>query len=159
MKNRFLQTLAILATFFVTGGTTMADNTHPNLSLMSNFAEQVFVNKDLSNLEAYMHIDYIQHNPFVEQGSDGFKSFFNNWFTAIPDFNYELKNIIANDDYIWVYGSYSGTHSNEWLGIPASHAAYQFDAVDIFLVENGKLAEHWDVMDLYSLFKQLGTIQ
>lgn len=136
----------------------MADN-KSNLSLMSEFAQQVFVNKELSNLSAYMHEDYIQHNPFVAQGSEGFKTFFNNWFTAIPDFNYELKNIIANEDFIWVYGSYSGTHSNEWLGIPASHAEYQFDAVDIFRVENGKLAEHWDVMDLYSLFKQLGTIQ
>ncbi len=136
----------------------MADN-NPNLTLMSDFAQQVFVNKDLSNLNAYMHKDYIQHNPSVAQGSEGFKIFFNDWFTAIPDFNYELKNIIANDDYIWVYGNYSGTHSNEWLGIPASNAEYQFDAIDIFRVEDGKLAEHWDVMDLYSLFKQLGTIQ
>ncbi len=158
MKERFFQTLAILATFVVTGGTSMADN-KPNLSLMSNFAEQVFVNKDLNNLGVYMHDDYIQHNPFVEQGSEGFKTFFNNWFSAIPDFNYELKNIISNDDFIWVYGSYSGTHTNEWLGIPASHAAYKFDAVDIFRVENGKLAEHWDVLDLYNLFKQLGSMQ
>lgn len=158
MKNRLLQTITLVTTLFVSGGTTMADD-NPNLSLMSDFAQQVFVNKDLSTLNQYMHEDYIQHNPFVAQGSDGFKDFFNDWFTAIPDFNYELKNIIANDEFIWVYGSYSGTHSNEWLGIPASRAEYQFDTVDIFRVENGKLAEHWDVMDLYSLFKQLGTIQ
>lgn len=158
MKNRFLQTITLVTAFFISGGTTMADN-KSNLSLMSDFAQQVFVNKDLSKLNQYMNEDYIQHNPFVAQGSEGFKTFFNNWFSAIPDFNYELKNIIANEDFIWVYGSYSGTHSNEWLGIPASHAEYQFDAVDIFRVEDGKLAEHWDVMDLYSLFKQLGTIQ
>jgi len=134
----------------------MAQNTqHDNLQLLSNFAEQVFVNKDLSALDQYMNTDYIQHNPFVEQGSAGFKAFFSDWFTAIPDFQYELKNIIANDDYVWVYGTYSGTHSNEWLGIPASQAAYQFDAVDIFRIEDGKLAEHWDVMDLHTLFQQL----
>jgi steroid delta-isomerase-like uncharacterized protein len=133
----------------------MADNTHPNITLVSNFAQQVFVDKDLSEITQFMRENYIQHNPYVEQGSDGFKRFFENWFTAIPDFQYELKNLIADDQFIWVYGRYSGTHSNEWLGIPATHVKYQFDAVDIFRVEDGKLAEHWDVMDLHTLFQQL----
>jgi predicted ester cyclase len=155
MTQRLIRTFILFTTLFVSGGTAMADNTNPNISLISDFAQQVFVNKDLNNLNQFMGEDYIQHNPYVEQGSDGFKRFFETWFTAIPDFQYELKNLIVNDDFIWVYGSYSGTHSNEWLGIPATQAEYQFDAVDIFRVEDGKLAEHWDVMDLYSLFQQL----
>lgn len=155
MKNRFIRSRTLLTALFFSGGSAMAENTNPNVTLISDFAEQVFVNKNLNNLKQFMHEDYIQHNPYVEQGSEGFKRFFQNWFNAIPDFQYELKNLIANDEFIWVYGSYSGTHSNEWLGIPATHAEYQFDAVDIFRVEDGKLAEHWDVMDLHTLFQQL----
>jgi len=158
MKHRFIRTLTLLAALFLSGGNAMAEITNPNITLISDFAQQVFVNKDLSNLNQFMHDDYIQHNPFVEQGSDGFKHFFETWFTAIPDFQYELKNLIVNDEFIWVYGSYSGTHTNEWLGISATQAKYQFDAVDIFRVEDGKLAEHWDVLDLHTLFQQLAPL-
>lgn len=125
---------------------------------MGRFAETVFVNKDLSTLDHYMDEAYIQHNPLVEQGLAGFKSFFGAWFSTIADFNYTLKKIIADEDHVWLYGTYTGTHTGNFLGIPATGKEYQFDAVDIFRIEDGKLAEHWDVLDVYSLFKQLGTI-
>lgn len=149
-------TFLLLVTLCMSGGKAMAaDKTEENLQLLGKFAEQVFIKKNLSDLDHFMHPDYIQHNPFVEQGITGFSEFFSQWFTAIPDFSYKLKNIIANDEYVWVYGTYSGTHSHSWLGIDATHQSYAFDAVDIFRVENGKLAEHWDVLDLHTLFKQL----
>ncbi len=43
--------------------------------------------------------------------------------------------------------------------IPASGRRFAIDAVDIFRVQDGQLAEHWDVMDVYGLFKQLGVLQ
>lgn len=130
-----------------------------NQALIGAFSQQVFINKDLSQLDKFMTEHYIQHNPLVEQGLVGFHDFFKNWFESVPDFNYTLKNIIVNNDHVWVYGSYSGTQTHEWLGLPATNNAYNFDAVDIFRIEDGKLAEHWDVLDTYTLFKQLGTIK
>ena len=133
--------------------------TDNNLKLIGDFAESIFIKKDLTKVEQYIAKDYIQHNPLVEQGSGGFKTFFSQWFKAVPDFKYTLKNSIAKDDYVWVYGTYSGTQKGNWLNIPATNNAYKFDAVDIFRIENNKLQEHWDVLDVYSLFKQLGTIK
>ncbi len=130
-----------------------------NKALIGKFAEEVFVKKDLTKLEKYMHQNYIQHNPLVAQGLEGFRAFFQNWFSSAPDFNYTLKKIIADEDHVWVYGTYSGTHKDDWLGIPATHKSYSFDAVDIFRIEDGKLAEHWDVLDVYGLFKQLGVVK
>ena len=43
-------------------------------------------------------------------------------------------------------------------GIPATGKAFAMHAVDVFRVEGGLLAEHWDVMDVHALFKQLGVI-
>ena len=153
-------TLTLLIGLIFFGGKTMAEDTQEtNMKLLGNFSEDVFINKNLSNLEQYMLTNYIQHNPLVGQGLVGFKTFFNDWFRAIPDFKYTLKKIIANGEYVWVYGTYSGTHTSDWLGIPATNTHYDFDAVDIFRISNGMLAEHWDVMDIYGLFKQLGTIK
>lgn len=127
-------------------------------AVLGEFGAKVFGARDFSALSGLMREDYIQHNPLVGQGSKGFQEFFAAWFKASPDFKYELKQIASEGDKVWVYGTYSGTHKGDWLGIPATGKAYKFDAVDIFRVQDGKLAEHWDVLDVYGLFKQLGTI-
>jgi steroid delta-isomerase-like uncharacterized protein len=147
-------TIAILL-----GGNAMAQNVQDqNKAIFGQFAEEVFVNKDLSGLDKYLLEDYIQNNPLVEQGRAGFHTFFKNWFEGVPDFEYSLKKIVADEDSVWVYGTYSGTQTGDWLGIPATNEKYSIDAVDIFRIEQGKLAEHWDVIDVYTLFKQLGTL-
>jgi len=149
-----LFTLSILL-----GGNAMAQTIQDqNKAIIGQFAEEVFINKDLTGLDRYLLEDYIQHNPLAEQGLSGFYTFFKNWFEGVPDFEYTLKKIIADEDSVWVYGTYSGTQTGDWLGIPATNKPYSIDAVDIFRIEEGKLAEHWDVIDIYTLFKQLGTL-
>jgi len=143
----------------ITGGQVMAQDTvQHNKQLLADFGAEVFGSKDLSNLKNYMHEDYIQHNPLVPQGLVGFQNFFADWFNAVPDWNYTVTKLVAEDDTVWVYGTYSGTQTGDWLGIPATHKGYSITAVDIFRVEEGKLAEHWDVIDIYGLFKQLDVI-
>jgi steroid delta-isomerase-like uncharacterized protein len=159
---------ALSALFFIilftSGGTTMAQDAAvkqelTNKQILAEFGAEVFGKKDLSNLQKYMQDDYIQHNPLVPQGAAGFKTFFADWFKAVPDWSYTLTKIVSEGDTVWAYGTYSGTQTGDWLGIPATHKSYRIDAVDIFRIENGKLAEHWDVIDTYGLFKQLGVIQ
>ena len=145
---------------FTLGGVAMAANlTEANKKVIGAFAESVFVKKNLSAVDQYVRSDYIQHNPLVKQGASGFREFFSTWFASVPDWQYKLKKIVAEGDEVWVYGTYGGTLKKDWLGIKASGQKYSFDAVDIFRVQDGKLAEHWDVMDIYGLFKQLGAIK
>ena len=155
-----LLTTLLFTTLFTKGTLTMAqDQTQQNKQLMADFATAVFVKKDLSQLPSFMQQNYIQHNPLVPQGLAGFEQFFNAWFKAVPDWHYQLEKLVAEGDSVWAYGVYSGTQKGDWLGIPATGKHYSIYAVDIFRIENGKLAEHWDVLDAYGLFKQLGVIQ
>ncbi|MBX9676343.1 MAG: ester cyclase [Methylotenera sp.] len=156
--------LLIFTLLLTTGGYTMAQDSTINQSQLNkqrlaDFGAEVFGRKDLSNLQKYIQEDYIQHNPLVPQGAKGFRTFFSDWFNAVPDWNYTLNKIVSEGDTVWAYGTYSGTHKGEWLGIPATNQTYSIQAVDIFRIENGKLAEHWDVMDTYGLFKQLGVLK
>lgn len=159
MLRKVILKIQIIVLMSIIGSNVMAQSAQEqNKELIGKFAEEVFSKKDLTGLDKYMKKDYIQHNPLVKQGSAGFEEFFRSWFLSVPDFNYSLKKIIVNDDHVWVYGTYEGTQRSEWLGIPATNKEYSFKAVDIFRIENGKLAEHWDVLDVYTLFTQLGTI-
>lgn len=142
---------------FGTTARAAPQDTQGPAEIMAAFASEVFAKKDFSKLDQFMRPDYIQHNPLVPQGSDGFRQFFESWFTASPDFSHEVKQLAVSGDRVWVFGTYSGTHAGDWLGLPATGKRYSFDAVDIFRIEAGKLAEHWDVLDVYSLFRQLGA--
>jgi steroid delta-isomerase-like uncharacterized protein len=159
------KSLLMLVASLIIGATTMTnaialDNRQVEpKAVLAEFGETVFGNKDFSRLNELMREDYIQHNPLVAQGRKGFQDFFEAWFKASPDFKYELKQIVSEGDKVWAYGTYSGTHHGDWLGIPATGKTYKFDAVDIFRVQDGKLAEHWDVLDVHSLFKQLGVVK
>ena len=157
---RSLLTVLLFTTLLTKGNLTMAqDQIQQNKQLLADFADAVLVKKDFTKLPQFMQQTYIQHNPLVPQGLSGFQHFFADWFKAVPDWQYELEKLVAEGDTVWAYGVYSGNQQGEWLGIPATGKQYRIYAVDIFRIENGKLAEHWDVLDTYGLFKQLGVIQ
>ena len=134
-------------------------NEKENKETVKRFCNDVFVNHDFSNIDQYMRDDYIQHNADVPQGKAGFLQFFRETFKAMPDFRYTLKEIIAEGDLVWMYCTTTGTHTGgEWLGIKPTGNRLDFNVVDMFRLQDGKIAEHWDVADTYSLFSQLGRI-
>ena len=138
----------------------MSDNLENNRKIVKTFVNDVFVNHDLSKLDSYIRDDYIQHNPDVAQGKTGFIEFFKTTFKAMPDFKYTLKKIVADGDIVMIYCTTSGTHTGgDWLGKAATGNRLEFDVVDIFRIQDGMIAEHWDVADSFKLFKQLGIIE
>jgi steroid delta-isomerase-like uncharacterized protein len=130
-----------------------------NKMLVETLCKTVFQNHDFSKLDEIMRDDYIQHNEDVPQGKAGFKRFFTQMFQAMPDFSYTMKKIIAEGDIVMMYSTTTATHKKEWLGNPPTGNKLNFDVVDIFRIENGKIAEHWDVADTLKLFTQVGKIK
>jgi predicted SnoaL-like aldol condensation-catalyzing enzyme len=138
----------------------MADSSRKNKDVVTRFYNDVFIGHDLTKLNSYMRDDYIQHNPDCPQGKAGFIEFFTVIFNAIPDFKYTLKKIVADGDIVMAYSATTGTHTGgEWLGKKASGNKLDYNVVDIFRVQDGKIAEHWDVADTFTFFRQLGIIE
>ena len=131
-----------------------------NKQVVARFLDDVFVRHDMSRLDEYMRDDYIQHNPDCPQGMAGFLEFFGVIFGAVPDFHYAVKQVVADGDLVMAWCTSLGTHTGgEFLGQPASGNAVKFDVVDIFRMQDGKIAEHWDVADTFTFFSQLGVIE
>jgi steroid delta-isomerase-like uncharacterized protein len=130
-----------------------------NKKLVETLCVTVFQKHDFSRLDEIMRDDYIQHNEDTPQGKAGFKEFFEQMFRAMPDFSYTIKKIVAEGDTVMMYSTTTATHSGEWLGNPPTGNKLNFDVVDIFRIENGKIAEHWDVADTLKLFTQVGKVK
>jgi steroid delta-isomerase-like uncharacterized protein len=98
---------------------------------------------------------YIQHSGRSPSGLQAqianFQRIFENW----PDFQSRIEDRIFSTDKIVARVTFSGTHSKTVLGFAPSGKKIIWGAIDIWRVENGKLAEHWDMVDVAGLQKQL----
>src|SRR4029453_8860229 len=103
-----------------------------NKALVLEAFDTLFNKRDYEAAERYWSPNYIQHSAHIEPGRDGLFNLIRN----TPDsMRYEHQLIVADGDYVIVHGLFSGTgRAVAWL------------AADIVRIENGRLAEHWDVL-------------
>jgi predicted SnoaL-like aldol condensation-catalyzing enzyme len=131
-----------------------------NKRVVERFLDDVFVRRDMSRLDEYMRDDYVQHNPDCPQGKAGFLQFFDVIFGAMPDFRYAVKQVVAEGDLVMAWCTSLGAHTGgEFLGQAATGNRVRFDVVDIFRMQDGLIAEHWDVADTFTFFSQLGVVR
>ena len=69
-----------------------------------------------------------------------------------------VEDVIAEGDRVVVRWTNAGTHVGEFAGIPPSSRTFTIAGVDIYRVADGKLAEHWHVVDQLSMLTQLGVL-
>ncbi len=99
----------------------------------------MLIGRDVDAAPRFLREDYIQHNPQVPTGLKGFMDAFRARFAQKipPDYKRELLNVIGEDDMVVIYVRQT------WTGHDGQH--HQALGFDMFRVQDGKIAEHWDV--------------
>src|SRR5712671_5795890 len=103
-----------------------------NKALVLEAFDTLFNKRDYAAAERFWSTDYIQHSAHIEPGREGL---FNLIKSIPPTLKYEPGTILAEGDFVIVHGRFSG------IGQPVN-----WIAADILRIENGILAEHWDVI-------------
>ncbi|MBQ9412625.1 MAG: nuclear transport factor 2 family protein [Oscillospiraceae bacterium] len=103
-----------------------------NKEIVLAFYDKVFSAWDLGPVDQFMKPDYRQHSPEAKDGRDGFKEFAAGFFQGKPKF--DIKNIAEDGDMVYVFFQCSFAN-----GTAAK-------VCDIYRLEDGLLAEHWDVL-------------
>lgn len=83
---------------------------------------------------------------------------FESTYRAFPDFHAEIKFMVAEDDLVATLKTFSGTHEGEFMGIPPTGKRASWDAFDLLRLRDGKIVDHWVVMDVAGLLGQLGVM-
>ncbi|HEX4740381.1 MAG TPA: nuclear transport factor 2 family protein [Caulobacteraceae bacterium] len=103
-----------------------------NKALVLKAFDTLFNKRDYAAAEPYWSERYIQHSAHIAPGRDGLF----NLIRSLPDgLRYESQLIVAEGDYVIAHGRFSGS------GRPAA-----WIAADVVRFEDGKLAEHWDIL-------------
>jgi steroid delta-isomerase-like uncharacterized protein len=127
--------------------------------LVRRFYEDVLVGGDLVALDELATSDYEEHDPLPGQG-DGLQGLKDRVSTLREglDPRFTIEDVISEGDRLVVRWTNSGTHVGDFLGIPATNKSFSVAGIDIYRVSDGKLAEHWHVVDQLSMLQQLGLI-
>ena len=78
------------------------------------------------------------------------------YIESFPDVQYTIEELIAEGDTVVARVTEHGTHMGTWRGIPATKKRFQFQAICLYRLSNGKIVEWSYYSDQWSLLQQLG---
>lgn len=110
-----------------------------NKKLVYDFWREVLEARHLDLADKYMRQDYMQHNPNAETGIAGFKAYFSRLGGPLPiepKIKREVISIVAQGDLIVL----SFVQDNK----DSKGQPYKTTWFDMFRIQGGKIAEHWD---------------
>ncbi|MGZ4251862.1 MAG: ester cyclase [Solirubrobacteraceae bacterium] len=94
--------------------------------------------------------------PLDSTGRDKLKEVFARLHRAFPDLHVTVEDLIAEGDKVVARNTVTGTHQGEYMGLPATGKAVTYDEIFIFRFVDGRVAETWGVVDVFSQMRQLG---
>ena len=77
---------------------------------------------------------------------------------GLPDKHQVVKMQIAEGDMVFTYCVATATHSGPWLGIPATGKKLTYENLYISRFRDGKIAEHWVILDAFAMLRQIGKL-
>jgi predicted SnoaL-like aldol condensation-catalyzing enzyme len=106
-----------------------------NKNTVMAFFEAGLNKKDFDAASKFFGERYVRHNPLIADGIDGFKAFLSFLMETFPQLRGNIKRVFAEGDYVIMH-----THG---VRVPGQRGSA---IVDIFKLEDGKIVEHWDVI-------------
>jgi len=98
---------------------------------------------------------YIQHSGRSPSGLAAQVENFRRIIASMPDVRMTVDDRIVEGDKIVARTTYSATHTQPLRGIAPTGKAFTFRTIDIWRIENGKFAEHWDLTDAAEVIGKL----
>ena len=112
-----------------------SDQQAANKKAVVAFYEAAINQKDFTAASQFIGPRYTQHNPNAADGPEGFKRFIDFLREKFPTAHSDIKKVFADGDYVILH-----VHAVREPGTRGNAI------VDIFKLENGKIVEHWDVV-------------
>jgi steroid delta-isomerase-like uncharacterized protein len=140
-------------------GMTAQNSLEENKRIVREFIEAAFNQHRADKAADYMTPDIKWHGGTLGtvEGRDNFAGLIGAIVAALPDLRNIEQDIIAERDIVSVRAVVEGTHRGDLLGIPASGKHVRWDAVDVYRIADGKIAEEWAADDLLAFVYGVGA--
>lgn len=134
-------------------------STEQNKVLVRRVFEEGINQGNQGVFDAVIAPNYVNHNmPAPVPGVEGFKQLIGMFRAGFPDMRVVLEDVIAEGNMVSSRGVMHGTQLGSFMDIPATGKHIEVGYIDIWRVENDKLAENWVQLDMLGMMQQLGVV-
>ncbi|MGE3172500.1 MAG: ester cyclase [Planctomycetota bacterium] len=111
-------------------------------------------------LPELVHADYVYRSPGERvDGAAGLQALITGYRTAFPDLHVHIDELVATDDTTVTSITLTGTHRGALLGIAPTGKTVAVHGMVRSRFRDGRIADEWEVLDMHSLFEQLGVVE
>jgi steroid delta-isomerase-like uncharacterized protein len=130
-----------------------------NEALVRRFFEEFCNDRRAEVADELIAADYVSHGPQAPpaEGPDGVRERVGLYQEAV-DGHWNVQEIISVGDRVVARWVGTGTHRGELMGIDATGKPISVEAISVFRIANGKIAEEWTVWDALGLLQQVGAV-
>ena len=133
-------------------------------AVAQTYFDQLTNHQDLELVERLFTPDIAFYDPAIvpdgeAHGHDEVKQFFSVFFKVFPDVHFETHDFFAEGQKVAIRFTWTGTHRADFLGVELKERHVSVPGIDIFRVEDDKIAEVRVAFDRGSLLQQLGGIR
>jgi steroid delta-isomerase-like uncharacterized protein len=132
---------------------------HDNLRVVQRFVDEVINHGRMDSASQYVWEDVVEQVPLPGQGPglEGLKDILRYMRAAFPDLDFAIKEQIAEGDKVVSRFEWTGTHQQEFLGVPKTGRPVRVWGVVIDRLEGGRIKDTRIIMDTLGLMMQLGV--
>jgi predicted ester cyclase len=121
---------------------------------------QAFLRRDTAWMDRHIAPDFVRHDPglpFEVRGPGGVAALHDALMPAFPDMKLPLEDFVAEGEKVLVRLRVQATHTGPFGDLAATGRKVDIGVLDLFHIRNGRLIEHWALLDNLGLLKQLGV--
>jgi predicted ester cyclase len=119
-----------------------------------------FLAKDVDWFKEHIAPGFRRHDPglpFEVVGPQGVEHLADVLLPAIPDMRLPIDDLVAEGEKVLARLTIHGTQQGELMGIAPTGRPIEVAVLDLFHIRDGKLIEHWALLDNLGMLKQLGV--
>jgi steroid delta-isomerase-like uncharacterized protein len=133
--------------------------TEQNKAVVTRFIEAVWENGNVDTIDTLFTADSVLHDPTGDvRGREAFKTYNERYLAAFPDLQYDIQDLIAEDDKVVFRARMRGTHEGEFMGFEPTGERFDAEGIIIARIEDGMIAERWASYDALGMMRQLGIL-
>lgn len=166
MKKIFFAYLLPLSILFILSSCQKAGEEStmgPSEKAIVYKAMEAFDSGDADALDSLCSPDYIEHQidtvHMKARGLEAVKEIFHEFHKAVADQKTTIHAVGIAGDTVMVYNTTNGILMDTLMGMPPTNKPVSFTGVDMFLVKNGKIAEHWGFADINAIQQMMMPAQ
>jgi predicted ester cyclase len=130
-----------------------------NTRIARQFTEEVYNQQMLDKIPEYVAVDFVDRSPGAPanaKGPDFVRAQAEQSLAGMPDLTFELLRTVAEGDLVTLHWKARGTGSAQLVGGAAEGKKIEIEGISIFRMQDGKIAESWDLVDRLALLQQAG---